>query len=275
MNEKQNHRSLDWVSQGLDEAIIGARQTLESYLSGASEPDKLIECRRYLETILASFDEAEFPFATLLSEQLILLIDVIIKDNCISDNDAYQALLGGLLQLPNYIVRLRTMQNEKASDIIAVVNDVRAAANVPLIVDQKVFALTHSINQKTIILENDSVKAHLQSCQTQLVALNNQAENSRLYLDGLYQTYNELMADLSDIDVLSEDTMNGNVLNAIDVLITAAANSAGQFSLSAKYALKKGLAWLEETTNAVSDTATDSSRDECQNAEQVLRELLF
>ena len=51
MNEKQNHRSLDWVSQGLDEAIIGARQTLESYLSGASEPDKLIECRRYLETI--------------------------------------------------------------------------------------------------------------------------------------------------------------------------------------------------------------------------------
>ena len=275
MNEKQNHRSLDWVSQGLDEAIIGARQTLESYLSGASEPDKLIECRRYLETILASFDEVEFPFATLLSEQLILLIDVIIKDNCISDNDAYQALLGGLLQLPNYIVRLRTLQNDKASDIIAVVNDVRAAANVPLIVDQKVFALTHSINQKTIILENDSVKAHLQSCQTQLVALNNQAENSRLYLDGLYQAYSELMADLSDIDVLSEDTMNGNVLNAIDVLITAAANSAGQFSLSAKYALKKGLAWLEETTNAVSDTATDSSRDECQNAEQVLRELLF
>ena len=274
MNEKQSHRSLDWVSQGLDEAVVGARQTLESYLSGSSEPDKLIECRRYLETILASFDEAEFPFAALLSEQLILLIDVIIKDNCVSDDNAYQALLGGLLQLPNYLVRLRSMQNDKASDIIAVVNDVRAAANVPLIVDQQVFTLTQSVSQKITLLKNDAIKNPLQTCLTQLAALTNQVENSRSLLDDLFQAYSVLMEAFSVAENLSDDTINISIINAIDVLITAAASGTGQLSLAAKYALHNGFVWLKQSSSDQADIA-EPNRDDCQAAEQVLREILF
>jgi len=270
MNEKQSHRSLDWVSQGLDEAVVGARQTLESYLSGSSEPEKLIECRRYLETILASFADTDFSFATLLTEQLILLIDVIIKDNCVSDENAYQALLGGLLQLPNYLVRLRSMQDSKASDIIAVVNDVRAAANVPLMVDQKVFSLSQKISQKTIALKSSSVKSssvksHVQSCQSKLKALNTQAENSRLLLNDLYRAFSDLMTDYSATKAFSEDSVNSSILNAINTLIMAASNSSSQLSLAAKYALGNGFVWLEQLGREQSDV----------DAEQVLRELLF
>ncbi|MFB1001479.1 MAG: hypothetical protein QMC22_02945, partial [Pseudomonadales bacterium] len=261
MNEKQSHRSLDWVSQGLDEAVIGARQTLESYLSGSSEPDKLIECRRYLETILASFTDTDFSFAILLTEQLILLIDVIIKDNCVSDENAYQALLGGLLQLPNYLVRLRSVQNNKASDIIAVINDVRAAANVSLMVDQKVFSLRHKINKKITVFKSDSVKSHLQSCQSKFKALNTQAENSRSMLDDLCQAFSELMSDYSAAQKFSEDTVNDSIINAINILTTAASNSSSQLSLAAKYALGSGFFWLEQSGHEQTDI----------DAEQVLR----
>ena len=40
MNEKHSHRSLDWIAQGLDAAVVDARQALESYLSGESNAEK-------------------------------------------------------------------------------------------------------------------------------------------------------------------------------------------------------------------------------------------
>ena len=270
MNAKQNHRSLDWISQGLDEAIIGARQSLESYLSGSSEPEKLIECRRHLEVIHASFDEVDFPFATLLSEQLILLIDVIIKDDCVSDDNAYQALLGGLLQLPNYLVRLRSIQNNKASDIIAVVNDVRAAANVPLIVDQNIFSLTDDVNENNYCIEDDSARSRVHDCQAILAVINKQADNDRSALNNLQAAFSELMACIAKTEASSEQSINGLVVDAIEVLIVAAAKGSSQLSLAAKYSLHGGLSWLDQCFNSESVSEIDSKL-----THQVLRELLF
>jgi len=278
MNEKQNHRSLDWISQGLDEAIFAARQSLESYLSGSSEPEKLIECRRYLEVIKASFDEVDFPFATLLSEQLILLIDVIIRDNCVSNDNAYQALLGGLLQLPNYLVRLRSIQNNKASDIIAVVNDVRAAANVSLIVDQNVFSLADSVNSNNYIVKDDSVGRCLQDCRAILTEINKQADNDRSAMNSLQEAFTQLMACLSITATATSteagsspaQSINGNIIDAMDVLITAAIKGSSQLSLAAKYSLQGGLSWLSQHINSEVDSELDS-----KSTNQVLRELLF
>lgn len=274
MNENHNHQSSDWITQGLDDAIVGARQTLESYLSGASDAKKLIECRRHLENIHAVFENIDIPHTTLLSDQLISLIDKVIKDNCDNIDSAYQALLGGILQLPNYLQRLQSSSNQKISDIISVVNDVRAALNIPLMVGQDIFSLSIDLNQELAIGDSsDTVlaglqKNHLRNCRKIVDELNALEGNGRLLLNDLGQSINLLIKDISKNQTSSKHTGVHQILEAIDVLVIAA--SAGQLTLAAKFALQNGVAWLESYS-----TAKKESEKHTQATEQVLRELLF
>lgn len=274
MNENHNHRSSDWIRQGLDDDIVGARQTFESYLSGASETEKLVACRRHLENILAGFEGAGFPHAVLLSEQLISLIDKVIKGNCENLDNAYQALLGGVLQLPNYLQRLQSSSNQKMSDIIAVINDIRAALNVPLIVGQDVFALTIDFNQELArgnsskSVEAGLQKNHLQACRKIVDELNSLEGSGRLLLNDLEQSINLLIEDTSKNQASSEYVGVHQILEAIDVLVAAAL--AGQLTLAAKFALQNGVAWLENYS-----AAQTVGEENALTAEQVLRELLF
>lgn len=270
MNKKHSHRSFDWIAQGLDADIIGARQTIESYLSGENNAEKLLECRRYLESIHSVFKGVELPFALLLTEQLILLIDVVIKDSCVNNDNAYQALLGGLLQLPNYLVRIRSAQNEKASDIIAVVNDIRAAANVTLMVDQTFFALTNSFSQKVVVYSQKESKKQLQVCQDIQANMAAQSDNDRSLLARLQQAFDVFIHGLAALKEPSNKNINNDIITAIDVLINAASKNSGQLSLAAKYSLQGGLAWLEQCFNINKEKNIDAAK-----AEQVLRELLF
>ena len=76
------------------------------------------------------------------------------------------------------------------------------------------------------------------------------------------------MASLLPAKNATEETINGDIVNAIDVLITAASKGASQLSLAAKYSLQGSFVWLEHHLNG--NVAVDSSA-----ADQVLRELLF
>ena len=273
MNEKHSHRSLDWIAQGLDAAVVDARQALESYLSGESNAEKLIECRRLLEEILSTFNSVNLPFATLLSEQLILLLDIVIKDNCDNVDSAYQALLGGLLQLPNYLVRMRSAHSEQASDILDVVNDVRAAANMPLMVDQSLFSLTYKFAQEAYCFNNETAKKQLEACKASFKKITDQTDNNRLLLNDLQQTYSEFMASVSVADVADDvpkGSINEQIMEAIKVLINAASSGTGQLSLATKYSLDAALSLLEHCF----DRQTIQNIDE-ENAEQVTRQLLF
>ena len=270
MNEKHSHRSLDWIAQGLDTAIVGARQTFESYLSGESNTEKLIECRRYLEEIHAAFNGADLTFATLLSEQLILLLDVVIKDSCINKDNAYQALLGGLLQLPNYLVRMRSARSEKTSDIIDVVNDIRAAANEPLMVGQNIFSLTYNFSQEAFLFSDETAKKQLNACQKILTEITYQSDNNRLLLNNLEQAFSKFVASVSVTDDASSENINKQIMSAVTVLIYTASNGTGQLSLATKYALQAALVWLEHCFNTKAVKKID-----CEDTEQITRQLLF
>ena len=270
MNEKHSHRLLDWIAQGLDAAIIGARQALESYLSGESNAEKLIECRGFLEEILTAFNSVNLPFATLLSKQLILLLDVVIKNNCDNVDSAYQALLGGLLQLPNYLVRMRSADSEKASDIIDVVNDVRAAANIPLLVHQDFFSLTYKFSQQAYCFNDEAAKKQLEECQKTLTQITHQSNDNRLLLNNMQQLFGEFKHSVSAIEDEFDETINKQIMDAVKVLINAASSGTGQLSLATKYTLNAALTYLESCFDEKAVKNID-----IEAAEQVTRQLLF
>lgn len=270
MNERQNRRSLDWIALGLDERIAEARRVVESYLGGNSDTTKLQECQRLLSGIHADMERVGLPIACLLCEQLGLLVGLIIESKYASQEDAFQALLGGLVQLPNYLARVRSSQREQFSDVLAVVNDIRAAGNQPLILDDDKFNFTQTLDKREYFANDSQLADLLGKCQQALTSLNAQPDNYRPFIAELKQAVDNLTAAFSTTE--NENlavVVDGNLIDAIQMLVSATAYSDGRISLSSKYVLVNSLQLLQQGLN-------NSSQGLAQPSSAVLvRELIF
>lgn len=270
MNDRQNRRSLDWIALGLDERIAEARRVVESYLGGNSDTTKLQECQRLLSGIHTDMDRVGLPIACLLCEQLGLLVGLIIESKYASQEDAFQALLGGLVQLPNYLARVRSSQREQFSDVLAVVNDIRAAGNQPLILDDDKFNFTQTLDKREYFANDNQLADLLGKCQKALTNLNAQPDNYRPFITELKQAVDNLTAAFSTTE--NENVavvVDGNLIDAMQMLVSATAFSDGRISLSSKFVLANSLQLLQQSLN-------NSSQGLAQPSSAVLvRELIF
>lgn len=279
MNERHNHRSLDWIAPGLNEAINNARRLVESYLSGNNDKEKLLECSGILTDVHAALERIDLPSACLLTEQLTILISVIVEDRCVVAEEAYQALLGGMAQLPNYLIRIRSNQREQLSEVIAIINDVRAASNLPLMLDKQVFSLAESqtaalFAQTSCYVDKAEAQILLTECQTTLAAVSKQSDNYRQTLGSLNDSLNSLSmafaVDGSEQGSASSVVISGKLFSCLQTLLLAAKNDASCFGLSAKYALTSGFKLVQMFLQADVNAEFDQ-----QFSEHVLSELLF
>ena len=279
MNERHNHRSLDWIAPGLNEAINNARRLVESYLSGNNDKAKLLECSVILTDVHAALERIDLPSACLLTEQLTILISVIVEDRCVVAEEAYQALLGGMAQLPSYLIRIRSNQREQLSEVIAIINDVRAASNLPLMLDKHVFALPDSqtaelFAQTSCYVDKDQAQILLTQCQTTLASVSKQSDNYRQTVESLNDSLNNLSmafaADESASSVVVNKVISDKLFSCLQTLLLAAKADSSCFSLSAKYALTSGFKLVQMFLQADANADFDQ-----QFSDHVLSELLF
>lgn len=283
--EAHNHRSLDWIAPGLDENLATARRLIESYLSGADNAQKLVECAALLAPVKDALARVELTSAVLLTDHIISLLDTI-KQAQLSESssasgqilafsleDAYQALLGGLAQLPNYLVRARSRDKDLVSDIIVIVNDIRAAMRTDLLVNDSVFALSQfecPVPDVSALQDADkkNVLELLAAANHALDRLGSQADSQRECTDELYSIANSLAEFFGG-------SGNGSAplfVDALKLLMQAVTANSAYLSLSGKYAVAQAVYALQR--QLAGEDAADAETLQQQHL-LVARQLLF
>ena len=139
------HSSLDWIAPGLSEDLFQSLNLIESYLSGEPSAHKLTEAAENIQAIEQLLKRSSIPSAAMLADNLAQLCFAIADSsaaqnkNYMGDDNAFPALYGGISQLVNYLETLKKTHNECIGAVVAVVNDVRAAAGYPLLVSADYF----------------------------------------------------------------------------------------------------------------------------------------
>ncbi len=274
MIEKDQQRSFDWVSMGLDKDLLSARLAIESYLSGANNESKLCDCKESLQAVRKSLQQVGIDSAVLLVEQLESLCDAIINSSYSNQEDAYQALLGGLSQLPSYLERTQKRHYEKPGALISVINNIRAVCLLPLLVDDVHFK--PQLKKANTYKPSDcaAISSLIESGKSLLASIDQQSDNHQSQLVQLHTTVKSVRVAFDQADPSGFDI---NILDIVTVLLAGAVESSARASFCVKYTVARCLEWANCFLAKFEDNSqpTEIAGPSNSESEQLLRELLF
>ncbi len=144
-HSKVDLSTLGWVKTEIDETLKQARLALESFAENPSDKTRLRFCITHLHQVVGTLLMVELDGAAMLAKETEALADAIINDKVTPDSRAFDALTHGILTLPDYLARLQYGQLDVPLRHIALMNELRAARNVPPISELELFSPDLSI----------------------------------------------------------------------------------------------------------------------------------
>ncbi len=139
-NTTIDHRALAWVKKELDETLLHARQSLETYVEAPSDPAPLQSCADLLHQVVGALHIMEFGGAALLAEEMERLARGLLEGSVRQRDDAYEVLMRAILQLPDYLEKLQSGQKDQPIVLLPLLNEIRAALGEKLFSELLLFA---------------------------------------------------------------------------------------------------------------------------------------
>ncbi|GAB2592895.1 Hpt domain-containing protein [Dyella jejuensis] len=119
--------TLQWVKPELDETLALARQALESYVDNPGERDVMRTCADNLHQVQGTLRMVELYGAAMVAEEMETLAISLLEDHVRHREDAYAALMRGLMQLPDYLERLSSGHRDVPVVLLPLLNELRAS----------------------------------------------------------------------------------------------------------------------------------------------------
>ncbi|HKT30106.1 Hpt domain-containing protein, partial [Dyella sp.] len=119
--------TLQWVKPELDETLALARQALESYVDNPGERDVMRGCADNLHQVQGTLRMVELYGAAMVAEEMETLAISLLEDHIRNREDAYAALMRGLMQLPDYLERLSSGHRDVPVVLLPLLNELRAS----------------------------------------------------------------------------------------------------------------------------------------------------
>ncbi|RDS85412.1 Hpt domain-containing protein [Dyella psychrodurans] len=119
--------TLQWVKPELDETLALARQALESYVDNPGERDVMRSCADNLHQVQGTLRMVELYGAAMVAEEMETLSISLLEDHVRNREDAYAALMRGLMQLPDYLERLSSGHRDVPVVLLPLLNELRAS----------------------------------------------------------------------------------------------------------------------------------------------------
>jgi len=139
INNELDINTLNWVKSEIDDTMKQARTSLESYIEDQKDESQLLFCINYLHQVNGTLQMVELYGASLLAEELEKLAKAI-KDNKVKNKDeAFEVLIRGSIQLPDYLEKLQLGQKDTPIVLLPLFNDMRAARNEALLSETSLF----------------------------------------------------------------------------------------------------------------------------------------
>ena len=141
--------TLQWVKSEIDETLKQAQTSLEAYVEDTADESQMRFCINYLHQIHGTLQMVELHGAALAIEEMEKLSQAIFDDEVNNKDDAYETLMHGILQVPDYLEHLLAGNPDMPVVLLPLLNDIRAARNEALLSEGALFTPDLSVTAPT------------------------------------------------------------------------------------------------------------------------------
>lgn len=159
VNNELDINTLNWVKSEIDDTMKQARTSLESYIEDQQDESKILFCINYLHQVSGTLQMVELYGASLLAEELEKLAKAIHDDKVKNKEEAFEVLIRGSMQLPDYLEKLQSGQKDTPIVLLPLFNDMRAARNEALLSETSLFNPDLGISAPTLAQEYNPSEA--------------------------------------------------------------------------------------------------------------------
>ena len=131
--------TLQWVKPELDETLSIAREALESYVDNPAKRDYMRTCTDHLHQVHGTLQMVELYGAAMVTAEMEALSVALLQESVTYREEAYAALMRGLMQLPDYLERLSSGHRDVPVVLLPLLNDLRASREQPPLPESAMF----------------------------------------------------------------------------------------------------------------------------------------
>jgi len=131
--------TLSWVKSEIDETLKQARTSLEAYVEEPDDESRLQFCFNYLHQVRGTLQMVELYGATMAAEEMEILTQALLDNQINNRDDAFEVLMRGILQLPDYLEHLLAGHKDIPVVLMPLLNDLRAARGDALLSENALF----------------------------------------------------------------------------------------------------------------------------------------
>ena len=132
--------TLSWVKSEIDSTMDNARKALEAYVESPDDESQLRFCLNYLHQVYGTLQMVELYGAGMLAQEMEVLAQALIEKQVKNPNDAYEAMMRGMMQLPDYLEKLQSGQSDYPIVLLPILNDLRASRSAALLSESALFS---------------------------------------------------------------------------------------------------------------------------------------
>ncbi|HET7662409.1 MAG TPA: Hpt domain-containing protein, partial [Rhodanobacteraceae bacterium] len=131
--------TLNWVKPELDEALTRARQALEDYVEAPDNAGPMHACAAGLHQVQGTLRMVELYGAAMVVQEMERLVAALLEDQVPKRDDAYAALMRGLMQMPDYLERLQSGYRDIPVVLLPLLNDLRTCRGAKALHESELF----------------------------------------------------------------------------------------------------------------------------------------
>lgn len=132
--------TLRWIKGELDETLNQARQCLEEFVEHPSDGNAMEDAVYHLHLTKGTLQMLELFGASLLAEEMYSVASGLAKGSIERRDDACEVLMRAILQLPDYLERLKSGYQDVPLVLLPLMNDLRAARDASLLSEGALFS---------------------------------------------------------------------------------------------------------------------------------------
>ena len=140
MAQEIDYTTLKWVKTEIDESLNQTRLALEAYVENPSDSTQIRFCATYLHQVYGTLQMVEIYGGALLAEEMEHLAHAIAQEKINNKDEAYDALMRAILQLPSYLEHLEQGQQDMPVILLPLLNDLRASRGEHLLSENAFFS---------------------------------------------------------------------------------------------------------------------------------------
>ena len=140
LQQEIDFTTLNWVKQELDETLKQARQALEAFVEDPADSSLMRFCATYLHQVQGTLRMVELYGAAMVVEEMERVAQGLLDDQIRNKNDAYEVLMRGIVQLPDYLERLQGGHKDIPIVLLPLLNDLRACRGEKLLSEGVLFS---------------------------------------------------------------------------------------------------------------------------------------